>query len=215
MKDTYLVQTLDKKPRDEFAAKIAQVFGGHGVMLSKEGWKLIQSVCSLHYMGAAEYEFDTIPKCLTALAKDSAELTTFPLIISRKFIKPNDNHERAQRIARQKELAEAKKAGKKAPKAKKAVTQRTDDPVVYVLCRKSDAKDVPGRIVSLAGDKIHLKRGCGFARALDPATDYDKESIGWLELDNGFMFFLGYEEYAGMCRIFNVEPLARPNEAQT
>lgn len=207
MKDTWLVQTLDKKPRDAFHAKVAQVFGGHGVLLSKEGWELIQSVCTLHYMGAAEFEFGTIPECLSAFARDSKELTTFPLIISRKFIKPNWNHERAQRDARRKELAEAKRAGKKAPRAKKVVSQRTDDPVVYVICRKSVATDVPGRIVSLAGDKIELKRGCGFSRALDPTTDYDKEPIGWLELDNGFFFFLGYEEYAGMCRLFSVTPI--------
>lgn len=210
MKDTYLVQTLDKKPRDAFHAKIAQVFGGHGVLLSKEGWELIQSVCSLHYMGAAEYEFGTIPECLTKLAKDRADLTTFSLVIQRAHIKPNWNHERAQRDARRKELAEAKREGKKAPKAKKVVAQRTDNPTVYVICRKSDAMDVPGRIISLAGDKIELKRGCGFSRALDPTTDYDREPIGWLELDNGFMFFLGYEEYAGMCGLFGVEPLARP-----
>lgn len=205
MKNTWLVQTLDKKPKNDLESRMAQVFGGHGVLLSKEGWELVHSVVSLHYMGAAEFEFGTIPECLGAFAKDHKDLTTFELVIPRQAIKPNWDYERAQRDARRKELAEAKLAGKRAPRAKKLVAQRTDDPTVWVICRKNDAKEVSERIISLAGDKIDLKRGCGFSRALDPTTDYDRAPIGWLELDNGFMFFLGYEEYLGMCHLFSVE----------
>ena len=111
MKNTFLVQRLNKKPKSEFHAKMSQVFGGGMIMMNQEGWKAIQSVCDLHYMGAAEYEFGTIPKCLESLAKDHEKLTTFPLLIKREIIKPNWNHENAHRRARQAELAKAKKEG--------------------------------------------------------------------------------------------------------
>ena len=205
LKNTYLVQRLDKKPRSEKHALISQVFGGHLMMISKEGWAAIQSVCDLHYMGAAEYEFGTVPKCLEALAKDHEKLYTFPLLIKRADIKPNWNHENAHRRQRMRELAEAKAKGVKPPRAKKLVAN-VEDVTVFVICRKDVMVEVGERIRELAKEKWHLKRGCGFASALDPATDYDREPIGWLELDNGFMFFLGYEEYCGMAQMFGLKP---------
>jgi hypothetical protein len=205
MRDTRLVQRLDKKPRSDLHAKMSQVFGGGLVMLSAEGWKTIQSICDLHYMGAAEYEFGTIPKCLESLARDHEKLVTFPLLIKRADIKPNWNHESAHRRARQFELAKAKKEGVKPPRAKKLVAN-VADATVYVICRKDDMVEVGDRIRELAKCKWDLKRGDGFASALDPATDYDREPIGWLELDNGFMFFLGHEEYCGMSKLFGLTP---------
>ena len=205
MKDTRLVQRLDKKPKSDKHALINRVFGGGLMMISDEGWKAIQSVCDLHYMGAAEYEFGTVPTCLSELAKDHEKLVTFPLIIKRADIKPNWNHENAHRRARHAELAEAKKNGVKPPRAKKLVAN-VADVTVYVICRKDNMVEVGERIRELAKEKWQLKRGDGFASALDPATDYDREPIGWLELDNGFMFFLGYEEYCGMSKMFGLKP---------
>jgi hypothetical protein len=165
-------------------------------------------------MGAAEFEFGTVPGCLSALIKDHENLVTFPLFIKRADIKPNWNHENAQRRARQAELAEAKKAGVKPPRAKKPLPARTDDAVIYVICRKSVMVEVGERIRDLAKDKFQLKRGSGFSSALDPATDYDREPIGWLELDNGFLFFLGHEEYCGMAQMFGLTPEGKSNEAK-
>jgi hypothetical protein len=205
MKNTYLVQRLDKKPKSEWHAKMSQVFGGGLMLISDEGWKAIQSICDLHYMGAAEYEFGTVPKCLSSLVQNHEKLTTFPLLIKREIIKPNWNHENAHRRARQAELAKAKKEGVKPPRAKKLVAN-VADVTVYVICMKDDMVEVGERIRELAQNKWPLKRGDGFASALDPATDYDREPIGWLELDNGFMFFIGYEEYCGMAQMFGLKP---------
>jgi len=215
MKDTYLVQRLDPKPKNARHALISQVFGGGMVMMSKEGWEAIQSICDLHYMGAAEYEFGTIPKCLGELAKDHEKLTTFPLTIKRALIKPNWNHEHAHNMARRAELEKAKKAGVRPPRAKKLLPARTDDALVYVICRKDDMVEVGDRIRELAQNKCSLKRGDGFASALDPATDYDREPIGWLELDNGFMFFIGHEEYCGMAQMFGLKPEGKLNDSDT
>lgn len=215
MKDTRLVQRLDPKPKNARHAIISQVFGGGMITMSKDGWEAIQSICDLHYMGAAEYEFGTIPECLGALARDHEKLTTFPLIIKRADIKTNWDHQSAHDRDRRLELALAKKKGVKPPRAKKALPARTDDAVIYVICRKDEIVEVSDRIRELAKDKILLKRGAGFASALDPATDYDREPIGWLELDNGFMFFIGYEEYTGMAALFGLKPEGKANGTDT
>lgn len=211
MKNTYLVQRLDKKPKSAKHALISQVFGGGMIQMSKAGWETIQSVCDLHYMGAAEYEFGTIPACLNSLVKDREKLVTFPMTIKRTDIKPNWNHEHAHRMRRHAELKEAKAKGVKPPRAKKLVAN-VADATVYVICRRDDMVEVGERIRELAQDKCHLKRGAGFSTALDPATDYDREPIGWLELDNGFMFFIGYEEYCGMTQLFGLKPEEMANE---
>ena len=46
-----------------------------------------------------------------------------------------------------------------------------------------------------------------FAAALDPATDYDRETIGWFELDNGFFYFLDKDAFEGTCQLFLPERL--------
>jgi len=215
VKETYLVQRLDRKPESEWHAQMSRVFGGGMIAMSKAGWEAIQSVCNLHYMGAAEYEFGTIPECLGALHNDHEKLVTFELKLKRSQIKANWAHEHMARKARRLEIEKFKAVGKKPPRAKKTKPGRQEDAVVYVICRREHQAEVPDRIRELALDKIELKRGCGFSAALDPASKHDMEAVGWLELDNGFFFFVGYEEYAGMATLFGVQALPPPTKVET
>lgn len=215
MRNTFLVQRLDKKPKSAQHALISRVFGGGMIGMPEKGWDALQSVCDLHYMGAAEFEFGVIPGCLSKLVEDHDKLITFPLILKRANIKPNWEWEHKQRMRRHAEIKEAKDAGKKPPRAKKILPASENDVTVYVICRKDDMVAVGERIRELALDKHEMKRGSGFTQALDPASDYDKEAIGWLELDNGFMFFTGYEEYCGMAELFGVKPEEKANEPKT
>ena len=176
------------------------------MQISEEGWKAIQAICDLEYMGAAEFEFGALPKCLGEMHKNAPDLVTFPLVIKRADIKPNWNHEHAQRMARRDELTRAKKAGTKPPRAKKPQPARTDDATVFVICRKDDKTEVIEHIKLMAAGKTQTKRGHGFDSALDPTSEYDSKVIGWLELDNGFLWFLGYEEYVGMAKLLNLTP---------
>ena len=176
--------------------------------MGERGWAAIQSFCDIRYMGAAEFEFDTIPGCLRSLMQEAKELVTFPLFIKRKDIKPNSMLVDAHKNQHRAEVVKAKEENTKPPRAKKLPPARTDDAVLYVICRKKDMVEIGEHIRALAKDEIELKRGSGLIEALDPIKDYDRKAIGWLELDNGFVFFLGYEGYVGMADLLGLTPEA-------
>ena len=61
---------------------------------------------------------------------------------------------------------------------------------VYYLCDKSEEVDVKKVIIKLSNGEIRLKERSMFQEQFEVnRTDYVKEIIGWLELDNGFVFF--------------------------
>jgi len=76
---------------------------------------------------------------------------------------------------------------------------------VYIICSLNDATHVKARILELAQNKCRLKMGSGFPGALIPQNEWDSDNCGWLELDNGFMFFTDYEMYVKMGELFGVE----------
>lgn len=89
------------------------------------------------------------------------------------------------------------------------VTGKLDGPVYYV-CPVSYQKDVIERITNLRTDeyKFRLKEHCGLQAYFSPNH---KRSIfttlGWLELDNGFAFFVDIEMYKKFCKLFRLEAI--------
>lgn len=75
MRNTWLIQRLKPKPKGAFEAKVEQVFGGGMLMLKPDAWKLVQNIFGLEYMGAAEFEFGSLPKSWQKLAADAKELS--------------------------------------------------------------------------------------------------------------------------------------------
>jgi hypothetical protein len=188
--DTRRVQRLTAAPKTDFHARIDQAFGGGAVGLSTEGWRAIQSIFSLDYMGAAEYEFGTIPSCLKQLAHDAEHLVAASTVIPAKSIEPNWNRQREARTKRG------------TPRKKQPVHPPIEDRTVYLLCRKADLDEVEKRVHLLAGGKISTKCGTRFSNALDPISDFDCNVKGWLEVDNGYFFFLDKEMWAKATRMF-------------
>lgn len=187
---TFLVQRLLPPPKSERMALAEQVFGGGMIQLSPDGWKAVQKHFSIDYMGSAEFEFGTIPLCLKALMLDNEKLSAFSFVVPAKAIKPNEwTRGRAART-------KAGKVAKKQPKHPPVV-----DREVYVLCREEFTESVKGRILELAGDKLRLKEGSNFPRALDPVGE-DRFPVGWLELDNGFFFFIDQTMWRGVTGLF-------------
>jgi len=178
MLDSYLVQRLKDPPKSDLHAKIEQAFGG-SIGMSPEGLKLLRDVFSFDYMGAAEYEFGAIPKCLKTLVADADQLVATPMTVLAKDIEPNWNRKHPART----------KAGKLAKK--QPVHPPVADRVVYLLCRKEHLQGAQESIVKLAGHKARTKMGSHFQAVLDPiGEEYTLETKGWLELDNGFLFFI-------------------------
>jgi hypothetical protein len=81
------------------------------------------------------------------------------------------------------------------------------DEIVYFLCPKSYEDDVKIRIADLRKDeyKLRLKEYCGLASYFTEKGDYAKNYGGWLELDNGFMFFVSKNMFEKTCALFGVK----------
>jgi len=65
---TWLLQRLKKSRYNPDSksplAKAHRVFGGGMLGLNEKQWDLLDPIFEIDYMGAAEFEFGTIPKCL-------------------------------------------------------------------------------------------------------------------------------------------------------
>jgi len=181
MFETWLVQRLIPPPESDRHFKVHQVFGNAMVGLSEDAWMALRHVFMLDYMGSAEFEFRTVPKMLKELYEDRENLRAFEFVLPAKFIEPNWNRGRTVRTKRG------------SVKKKQPVHPPVEAQTVYVLCRAGHVDGVLERIRRLAGNKIKLKEGSRFSAALDPVGECYNRVCGWLELDNGFFFFLNKE----------------------
>lgn len=82
---------------------------------------------------------------------------------------------------------------------------RLNGMMVYYICRKSETDEVEKLLMDLAKDKVRLKMSSHFSAALGLSKWFKKEdvkTIGWLELNNGFMFFTDEECFKKTCDLF-------------
>jgi len=215
-RNTYLVQRLiapfEATSKGDWQEKVQRVFGegGGGLGLSDEARALFRNVCSFDYMGSAEFEFGAIPKTLNRIYEQQ-DLTTFEFTLEARHIKPGWWRERSIREARAKELADAKKAGKRAPRAKKPKFPEITDRVFYVL-GPAGVKNYAGQLIqNIASGTQRLKQGARFEWVLDPSPSDDLVDVapgGWLELDHGFFFFVDKTMFTRVCELFKF-PLER------
>lgn len=78
---------------------------------------------------------------------------------------------------------------------------------VFVISDKETIDSVNARIKKLAKDKLGLKERSGFPAALGLDKWSKKENcryIGWLELDNRFMFFTNKEAFERTANLFEL-----------
>jgi len=178
----------------------AWCFGGgpaHGG-LSKEGWGLVSPLCCFDYMGASEFEMGAIPQAFGKISKSRPDLEAYMMTISGapEFLRSDKlrkyEHRPLEEIRRNHILYAT----------------------VFVLSPKAIRPHVDEVIRSLAlGEEDFLKeRSCvREARFFSPLWADSEEdewyhSIpqGWLELNNGFMFFANEEMWRGFCELFGV-----------
>jgi hypothetical protein len=79
---------------------------------------------------------------------------------------------------------------------------------IYVLAPEEHKEGVNGVIKDISESKLRLKEYAGLDEACGFNDRYKKEDCqftGWLELDNGFMFFVDKTPFDGVCKIFEVE----------
>lgn len=161
-----------------------QSFGG-GLLnggLSGEAMHLLRDVFSFDYMGAAEFEFGAVPKALQAIAKDHRLLVAGSLSIALKDVQKGWDE-------------------KHAPPA-------TAEAEVFYLCRTEHVREVTERIRAMAAKDHNLKESTRLPSTLRPSREWDGETVGWIELDNGFMFFTDREMWERTCALFGVKAVS-------
>jgi hypothetical protein len=82
------------------------------------------------------------------------------------------------------------------------------DKTIYYLCPKEYDVYVEDIIKQLRKDeyKLRLKEHCGLKDYFEDKSEYAKRNVGWLELDNGFMFFVDKAMWEKTCQLFGVLP---------
>ena len=144
--------------------------------LSDDAMDLLRSIFAFDYMGAAEFEFGAVPKTLNKLANSS--------LVRFSFAVP---------------LAEVPKGWRD-----KSKTKPKGAAVIYAICPIEYASQVEQRLNEWAREEPRLKEGTRLHSSLRPIEDWDRDVRGWLELDNGFMFFTDVEMYDKTCELFGV-----------
>jgi len=181
MRRSWLVQRL-QKPRQVFGMDNPFAFGGglRNGGLSDDAMSLLRGIFSFDYMGSAEFEFGAVPEALSGLARDSDALTAGSLKIQLKTVP----------------------ASHRAPKDDPEPTGETE---VFYLARRQHESEVRKRIRDLAKKDYRLREATRFPAALRPWDKWDSETVGWLELDNGFAFFLDRDMWQATCSLFGME----------
>ena len=80
------------------------------------------------------------------------------------------------------------------------------DSTVYYITPTTYKNEVVRRIEALHQNEIpfDLKEDCGLSRYFRATTIY-RTTVGWLELDNGFAFFVDKDMFDKTCRLFGIE----------
>ena len=181
MNKSYLIQRLTKpQPWKIMGKKVDNPFTfGGGLInggLSKEAMDLTRDIWSYDYMGASEFEWGAVPKALHTIVENIKDTKAFTLLVLYKNDKSSFNKG-----------------------------------VVYVICRNDDISEVSKRITSMALNEYNkgfsTKEWVGLNTALsDNKEDKKRHPCGWLELDNGYMFFTDKDMYIKTCELFGLKP---------
>lgn len=180
--NTRLVQRLDKPVVSKFGPNPFAFGGGlKNGGLNPEAMSLLNEIFEFDYMGAAEYEFGALPQALKVMAESE-------MVFGSLELKEED-------VALQRSW-------------KKRIPLPLHYTTIYFVCRKSQIPEVEARIREDAKDKLDIKCGEGqFSRTLraDTKSEFPDRTIGWLELDNGFFYFVDEEAAKKTATLFGID----------
>jgi hypothetical protein len=186
MQRSWLIQRLERPHAFMMGGKAMDnpfSFGGglRNGGLSPEAMDILREVWSFDYMGAAEFEFGAVPEALQRIAKfaGAGKLKAHSFEFDKGGIQKHWSKD-----------------------AKKPTGTAT----IYVLAPDEWMPEVEARIVKWATDRYNqnLKETTHLAEVLDPINSFAERMAGWLELDNGFMFFTDKEMFDKTCELFEV-----------
>ena len=168
MRETWLVQRLEKPYQMKLAGREFDnpfSFGG-GLPnggLSKEAMNLLRPIFAFDYMGSAEFEYGAVPEAIQEMVSEANDFAKHTIIIKGKDVK--------------------------APFRFSKDAEKPDEFKVYLFCRGKHKEGAEKFIREDAAGKSRLKERTDLNGALMPYGEYPTNVCGWLEIDNGFMFF--------------------------
>lgn len=197
MKNSYLVQRLRKPFAGEGVSSGPFAFGG-GMRdggLSADALELFKDLFRFDYMGSAEFEFGDVPR---AFQKIAAAANRDELVAGRFTVKLSDV---------QPHWDEIPKGARSETKSRWPKTREVRE--VFYLCSRDWEQEVESRVRGWASARHNsdLKEETLLAGTLRPHAEFERDglaTVGWLELDNGFMFFTDEKMWQGTCELFGV-----------
>jgi len=208
--ETYLVQRLKKPPASSFQARASEVFGGGMMQMSGDAWRVLQQVCDLDYMGAAEYEFGAFPQAMQDMLRRKYSLWSFAVT----DVKPGIWRVNAMDSFRYAEIRNAKERGEKPPRMTKkhkahlmhlAGLPPQEIPTVWVWsCDEIHNRDaVKDLIRRVADGKVRVKGGAHLY--FDPNPRWETRVFGWVDLNNRLCWFTDETMSKGWESLFSKE----------
>lgn len=205
-----LVQRLQAPRGEDKLAKVVEAFsfGGGGGRLKPEAMDMLRPIFSFDYMGAAEYEFGSLPESLGNIARNVKLYGCYEFTIPAKDIKPSWERERKERLLREAELEAAERAKKKPKRinhgalAEKAGLKPITDRVLYFFGRLDQKDDQFALVQRIIAGTQQVKAGAQMDRALDPISEYDHELKGWLDETNHCFWFIDKDMRDKTARLF-------------
>lgn len=201
MERSWLVQRLNRPFRGNPDSPLAQLgtslsFGGglRNGGLTKDAMALLRQHFEFDYMGAAEFEFGAVPEAFRKMTK--ADLEAFTVEWPLSEVKASwrlQNHSK-----RRLRKGEKRFTGQKVVKPKSKAQ-------VFVIAPKGWRDEIATRIKDWAGGKCDLKESTRLNTSLLPTEEWETRVQGWVELDNGFMFFTDRDMFNGVASLFGVE----------
>lgn len=180
MERSKLIQRLNKPPfNDDKFSRLTNVlaFGGglRNGGISEEASRLLSKVINFDYMGSAEFEFGAVPKSLNRVWDNREKYITRTFPVHYSY---SDGW---------------------GPQVKKIEGDRD----IWVICLKDDLKEICTKIKTWA----YKPSGTNTKEPilLDASLASKYRSVGWMEIDNDFMFFSDKEMFEGMCELFEIK----------
>jgi hypothetical protein len=187
MRSTYLVQRLEAPFQHNLFSTNPFAFGGgyKNGGLSENAMELLKDVWAFDYMGAAEFEFGDVPRALSHIVSNNPQAIEITITLA------NVADPKGRRV------------GKKEPKLK-VKGERS----VYIIAGADIITEVEQRVREIAAWEHNvsgLKNDyMSFPRALHPQDEFDTRILGWLEIDNGFLFFTDKTMWEKTCALFGI-----------
>ena len=186
MKRSYLIQRL-MAPRDG-SSKIDKAlnclaFGG-GLKnggLSDEAADMLRSIFRFDYMGASEFEWGAVPEALSKIHNDKKEYKSYELPVS--LVKDGKTYRES----------------------------------VYIICKKEWLEEIKKRICAwkdgyanrqpefFTKEAVNLDQSIHKKYFNGEEMKESRITKGWLELDNGYFFFIDQEMFNKTKELFGVK----------